>query len=153
MNDPFAINLQQHHDALGEFMTVLDKEQALFTEAPVAVDALSRLTERKAAQAKTLEQLDSQRRAMLAERGYDTGREGASELAASLGCDAIWQALLERIEAARTQNQINGLAIGTRLDHTNRTLSFLQRETGQTLYGPNGRTRAYGPNHSLRNGV
>ena len=64
-----------------------------------------------------------------------------------------WQALLERIEAARMQNQINGLAIGTRLDHTNRTLSFLQRETGQTLYGPNGRTRAFGSNHSLRNGV
>ena len=49
--------------------------------------------------------------------------------------------------------QINGLAIETRLDHTNRTLSFLQRETGQTLYGPNGRTRAYGSSHSLRNGV
>jgi flagella synthesis protein FlgN len=153
MNDPFAINLQQHHDALGEFMTLLETEQSLFTDAPVAVDALARLTERKAAQAKTLEQLDGQRRAILHERGYSTDRDGASQLAAALEQDALWQALLERIEAARMQNQINGLAIGTRLDHTNRTLSFLQRETGQTLYGPNGRTRAFGSNHSLRNGV
>ena len=42
MNDPFALNLQQHHDALGEFMTLLESEQSLFTDAPVAVDALSR---------------------------------------------------------------------------------------------------------------
>ncbi|MES1938643.1 FlgN protein [Salinisphaera sp. T5B8] len=153
MNDPFALNLQQHHDALGEFMTLLESEQSLFTDAPVAVDALSRLTERKAAQAKALEQLDGQRRALLAERGYDTDRDGARRLAATLDCEALWQALLTRIEAVRAQNQINGLAIETRLDHTNRTLAFLQRATGQTLYGPNGRTRAFGSNHSLRSGV
>ena len=135
MNDDFQHNLQQHHDAVGVFIELLEAEQAMLTDAPTSVDTLAGLTERKAEQAHALEALDGQRRALLAENGYSADRLGGDSAAQEHGCTALWQALIMRIDAARVQNQINGLAIGNRLDHTSRTLSFLQRATGQTLYG------------------
>ena len=153
MTDAFVDNLQQHHDAVVRFLELLEAEQTMLTDAPASIDALSRLTERKAAQAGELEALDQQRRNLLAARGYTADRSGAAQLAAACGCVDLWQALVERIEATRDQNRINGLVIGNRLDHTQRTLSFLQRATGQTLYGRNGRARSLGSRHSLSSGV
>lgn len=153
MNDDFQHNLQQHHDAVGVFIELLENEQAMLTGAAASVDPLARLTERKAEQARTLERLDQQRRALLIANGYGEGRDGGERAAEAVGCTPLWQALLARIEAARVQNRINGMAIGNRLDQTSRTLSFLQRATGQQLYGPNGRARSLAGKHSLRSGV
>ncbi|MES1928641.1 flagella synthesis protein [Salinisphaera dokdonensis CL-ES53] len=153
MTDAFVDNLQQHHDAVARFLELLEAEQAMLTDAPASIDALSQLTERKVAQANELEALDQRRRTLLEARGYTTDRSGAEQLAAACGCGDLWQALVERIEATRNQNRINGLVIGNRLDHTHRTLGFLQRATGQTLYGRNGRARSLGGKHSLSSGV
>lgn len=153
MNDEFQRNLQQHHDAVVTFIELLVSEQALLADTPTPVDALARLTERKADQADALDTLDRQRRSLLDASGYTPDRNGGEAAAAQQGCTPLWQALLTQIATASTQNRINGLAIGNRLDHTNRTLSFLQRASGQTLYGPNGQAQSLARNQNLRGGV
>lgn len=153
MNDEFQRNLQQHHDAVVTFIELLEAEQSLLVDAPTPVDALADLTERKADQARALEALDMQRRSLLSANGYTADRDGGEAAAAHQGCTPLWQALLAQIASASTQNRINGLAIGNRLDHTNRTLNFIQRASGQTVYGPNGRAQSLSRNQNLRGGV
>lgn len=153
MNDEFQRNLQQHHDAVVAFIELLEAEQALLGDAPTRVDALADLTERKADQARVLEDLDTQRRALLRSNGYTPDREGGEIAAADQCCMPLWQALLAQIAAASAQNRINGLAIGNRLDHTSRTLNFIQRASGQTVYGRNGRAQSLSRNQNLRGGV
>ena len=62
MNDDFQHNLQQHHDAVGVFIELLEAEQAMLTDAPTSVDTLAGLTERKAEQAHALEALDGKKK-------------------------------------------------------------------------------------------
>lgn len=153
MSDAFVDTLQQHHQAMIRFVELLESEQTMLTGGASSVEALSRLTERKAAQARELEALDARRRAILAARGHSSDRTGSERLAEALGCSELWQSVVTDTENARVLNQINGVAIGNRLDLTNRTLSFLQRAAGQTVYGPNGRARSLASSYSVHNGA
>ncbi len=144
MTHEFISNVEQQHKALGRFIDLLAREQALLGATPLSIDTLSRITEQKAAQAAELESLDAARQNILLAHGYTADRAGAERLAEQLDCAALWQAFIERVRDAQTENRANGLSIDMKLDFTQRALAFVQRITGHTLYGPNGQKRALG---------
>ncbi len=144
MTHEFISSLQQQHEAVGRFIDLLRQEQALLNATPLSIDTLSRITERKAAQAAELESLETRRRDILVTLGYTPNPAGAERLAERLDCTALWQAFIERAAGAQTENRASGLSIGVKLDFNQRALAFLQRITGHTLYGPNGQKRALG---------
>ncbi len=144
MTHEFIRTVEQQQEALGRFIDLLAREQALLSATPLSIDTLSRITEQKAAQAAELESLDAARQNILAAHGYTTDRAGAQRLAERLGGVELWQAFIERVIEARTENSANGLSIDMKLDFTQRALAFVQRITGHTLYGPNGQKRTLG---------
>jgi len=138
MTTDFQTHLEKQHARLGDFIVLLDREQSILTAAPVAIDALSDITENKRKLAAELEQLEAQRQQRVIAHGEAADRAGAQALSERLGCSDLWRDFIALVDQASTQNRLNGLHIGTRLDHTQRTLGFLRQISAQSLYSADG---------------
>ncbi|MES1923795.1 flagellar protein FlgN [Salinisphaera sp. T31B1] len=142
MNDGFQAHVAAQHARLGEFIAVLERERAILADTPVAIDTLSDITEAKRALAADLERMEARRQQLVAAHGHPTDAAGAAALAERLGCTALWQTFIARVDDARTHNRLNGLHIDTRLDHARRTLGFLRQASAQNLYAADGQRAA-----------
>ncbi|GAB3671602.1 flagella synthesis protein FlgN [Salinisphaera aquimarina] len=138
MTRDFQAHLAHQHARLGEFIALLGREQSVLAATPVAIDALSDITENKRTLAAELEQLEAQRQQLVIAHGEAADRAGAQALSERLGCSDLWQDFIARVDEASTLNRLNGLYIGTRLDHTQRTLGFLRQISAQSLYSADG---------------
>lgn len=138
MNSDFQTHLENQHARLGDFIALLGREQSILAATPVAIDALSDITELKRELAAELERLEAHRQHLVTAHGEAADRAGARSLSERLGCSDLWQDFIARVDEASTQNRLNGLHIGTRLDHTQRTLGFLRQMSAQSLYSANG---------------
>lgn len=140
VNNEFIDCLNQQHETVTHFVTLLAEEQTLLSASPVDADGLFAVIERKKECAATLEALERRRHDILMANGYSPDRRGAEAYARTLGCDAQWQAFIAAVSQAQTHNRVNGLSIQTRLEFHQRALQFLQSAAGVSLYGPNGQT-------------
>ncbi|AWN16014.1 flagella synthesis protein FlgN [Salinisphaera sp. LB1] len=134
----YAAHLARQDEAVQAFVDLLQRERDALAAQPVAYPALAQLTEAKSQQAEALESLERARRELADAARADSGVTDA-ELAAQLGCGELWARMSARVAQARNQNAINGVAINTRLDHTEARLDFLRRHASGSLYAANGR--------------
>lgn len=139
----YADHLARQDAAVQAFVDVLLRERDVLSVRPVAAAALVDVTEAKTCRAEALECLERDRQALA-----ETARAGRdlddAELARELDCSEAWATLCARIARARNQNAINGVAIHTRLEHTEARLTFLRRNAAGSLYAPNGQQRPTG---------
>ncbi|MES1955471.1 flagella synthesis protein FlgN [Salinisphaera hydrothermalis] len=150
----YADLLARQDAAVQAFVDVLERERDALAARPVAHAALNAATEAKTRQAESLEALERERQrlAEAARAGAGTGLSDA-ELAQALGCSERWAELCTRVAHARNQNAINGMAIQTRLEHTEERLNFLRRHTSSALYAPDGRRSPSAGAGRLRGGA
>lgn len=149
----YATHLARQEQAVQAFVEVLQHERDVLAARPVAYAALAGITEDKTRQAEALEALERERRelATTARGGSNTSD---AELAHALGCGDLWARMSARVAQARNQNAINGVAINTRLDHTEARLNFLRRNASSSLYAANGqRSPATNGSGRLRGGA
>ncbi|WP_423821839.1 flagellar protein FlgN [Salinisphaera sp. SPP-AMP-43] len=137
----YAEHLSRQNAAVEAFVEVLHRERDVLAARPVPMDQLSDVTETKSNQAAVLEDMERTRRALADAERADRGDLDDREIAERFGCRDLWAQLSMRVAEARTQNDINGLAIQTRLDYTNRALGFLRRSAAQSLYAADGQRR------------
>lgn len=130
---------------LREFAVLLASEQEALVRGEL--DRLMPLAEEKSRQASLLAQAAEQRNQVLAALGLAKDRVGmeawlaTDRSAAKAASD--WQALLALAAEARTQNDLNGKLIQTRLQQNQRALEALGAANNQTqLYGPDGQVRS-----------
>ncbi|MGB7757279.1 MAG: flagellar protein FlgN [Salinisphaera sp.] len=133
----YAAHLARQDQAVQDFVDVLERERDVLAGRPVAYAALASLTETKSGQAEALESLERARRELADNARADSDASDA-ELAEQLGCGELWARMSARVAHARNQNAINGVAINTRLDHTEARLNFLRRNASGSLYAANG---------------
>ena len=129
---------------LREFAVLLAAEQQALVRGEL--DRLMPLAEEKSRQAGLLAQAAEQRNQALATLGLAKDRVGMEAWLATLGSSAPsrgnWQALLALAAEGRTQNELNGKLIQTRLQQNQRALAALSAANDQTqLYGPDGQVR------------
>lgn len=154
MNDAaaYADHLARQDAAVQAFVDVLLRERDVLATHPVAHAALAEVTEAKAQHAEALEVLERERRALA-----DAARAGSgatdAELAQTLGCGELWARFSARIAQARNQNAINGVAIDTRLSHTEARLNFLRRNASTSLYAADGQRHSVPGTGRLRGGA
>lgn len=150
----YAALLVRQDEAVQAFVDVLERERDALAARPVAHAALSAITEAKTRQAEALDVLERERQALAdAARASAHPHASDTELAQALGCSESWARLSARVAHARNQNAINGVAIQTRLDHTEARLSFLRRHTSGALYAANGRRSPSSGGGRLRGGA
>ncbi|MBI5900961.1 MAG: flagellar protein FlgN [Rhodocyclales bacterium] len=142
--------LQEELAALGEFLAAIAAERCALTEGKL--DDLPGATEQKSALATRLASLESQREALLTDSRLAPGRQGmeswlARQPPSARGAhQARWNALLEGAAKARTENEINGKLIATRLQQNQQALGGLLGEAAEaSTYGADGQ-RSSGAN-------
>ena len=148
--------------ALGELMarqqtaadalaTVLEREQAAIG---ADADALLALADEKQALVTQLDTLNQQCQARLQDLGYDCSRDGMAACIAWCDQDgslrARWDALTERLDACRRQNQVNGMVVERNRHAVQQAIALL---TGQTTvnegYNAHGESVRSVPGRSL----
>lgn len=141
---PGMLDLVTRETALvEEFAGILRVEQGALTQGDV--EPLPALAERKAALAERLNEIDSERNALLAAQGHGNGRTGMAAWLAANGNDpklaAAWNAMLALAREAQALNNLNGKLIALRLQVTGDALATLtQQVQNAALYGPDGQT-------------
>lgn len=145
----YADHLTRQATAIQAFVDVLHHERDALAARPAAYAALAAITEAKTRQADALEVLERERRAMAEAARAGTDLNDA-EIAHKLGCGELWARFSAQVARARNQNRINGVAINTRLDHTEARLNFLRRNASESLYAANGQRRSTSGTGRLR---
>ncbi len=130
---------------LREFALLLETEQQALVRGEL--DRLLPLAEEKSRQASLLAQAAEQRNQSLAALGLEQDRAGMETwLAANPKAVSVsknWQDLLSLAAAARSQNELSGKLIQTRLQQNQRALTALSAANSQTqLYGPDGQVKS-----------
>ncbi len=130
---------------LREFALLLKAEQEALVRGEL--DRLMPLAEEKSRQASLLAEAAERRNQSLAALGLDRDRLGMDAWLASgakaAGAGEDWQNLLLLAATARTQNELNGKLIQTRLQQNQRALTALNVANSQTqLYGPDGQVKS-----------
>lgn len=134
--------LQSEVLAMGEFVTLLQREQECLTRGET--DPLPELAEAKAPLVARLNGLDNQRSQALEAAGLTADSSGMeSWLRQQPGesvCQATWTRLKDVVAEARELNQLNGKLISLRLQNNHQALSALMSASGQgnSLYGRDG---------------
>ncbi|HJW02130.1 MAG TPA: flagellar protein FlgN [Azospira sp.] len=134
--------LQSEVQAMGEFVTILKREQELLTRGET--DPLPELAESKGPLVARLNGLDNQRSQLLNAAGLGADSAGMEawlrQHPQEFACQAAWARLKDVVTEARELNQLNGKLINLRMQHNNQALSALISASGQnnTLYGPDG---------------
>ncbi len=143
--------LQREAEAVTAFAQILTEEgDALLQRA--TPEALADITQRKMAIIDTLDQLAQERDAQLATLGFETGHSGAAA-AASAHPDLAepWEQLLAQADAARQQNEHNGVIIRAQLQYHQQAMAALRdAQARTTLYGPSGRQKPAQPTSTGR---
>lgn len=128
--------------ALLNFTVLLEQEQGMLVEN--STDQLLELSERKSADAVSLNKLAETRRDLLQRDipqplGVDTVRTWLKTH--SPDGLPIWQEILTLAERARQLNNTNGELIQMKLRHNQQTLTVLSNAVNKAnLYGPDGQT-------------
>ena len=130
---------------LREFALLLKAEQEALVRGEL--DRLMPLAEEKSRQASLLAAAAERRNQNLAALGLDSDRLGMDAWLASgsksAGAGEDWQNLLLLAATARSQNELNGKLIQTRLQQNQRALTALNVANSQTqLYGPDGQVKS-----------
>lgn len=150
----YAALLAREDAAVQAFVDVLERERDVLAARPVAHAELNAVTEAKTRQAESLDALERERQSLAdAARAATAADMSDAELAQALGCGERWAHLCARVAHARNQNAINGMAIQTRLDHTDERLNFLRRHTSGALYAADGRRSPSAGSGRLRGGA
>ncbi|HEX5127584.1 MAG TPA: flagellar protein FlgN [Rhodocyclaceae bacterium] len=123
-----------------DFVVVLEQERAVLGEQNV--EPLFALAERKNQLAQQLQQMATNRSAILGQAGLPHNREGVEALLGNPDLPG-WRKFLTDAERARNLNQANGLIIADRLKHNHQALAVLLSSADQpSVYGPNGHAYA-----------
>ncbi len=143
----FMQALAKEADLVGEFVALLEKEQAALTEGNT--DQLPALAALKEQLATTLNELSRQRDEFLSLGGFLPGRPGmdawASANPAQNEALAAWNQTLSLASRAKELNRRNGQMIQLRMNHNAQALEILLRkESPLDLYGPDGRSSTPG---------
>lgn len=151
--DPtYAEHLTRQDKAIEAFIELLHQEQAILAKKPASVEQLMLHTEAKTQQAEVVSRLETSRKTLANARRIGESLEDDAALARRLDCSDLWARLSARVAEARIQNDINGLAIQNRLDHTNNALAFLRTQTSGSLYAADGHRQTVEPGR-LRGGA
>ena len=138
----------QHLQALAALLD--DEATALLQRATPQV--LAQLAQQKLEEFQHLSDLSRERDQLLHEAGLDAGHTGTEAAVAQHPLlAATWHELLQVAEAAKQQNERNGLYIQTQLTFTTESLAALRdAQARTTLYGPKGRQTPSQPNAPTR---
>jgi flagella synthesis protein FlgN len=128
---------------LTAFLAAIEAERQCLNDSDSG--ALPDITNRKAALAAQLASIDTRRDTALAAAGFSPGRAGIEAWLASLpGASgktfrATWQSILELAARAKSENEINGNLIATRLQFNQQALGVLLGDTADSnTYGADG---------------
>lgn len=138
MNTSLNALLNEEITCLREFCVAIAEEQSVLVAGQV--DRLPDAAEKKAGLASKLSALDAKRNDLLKASGFDEARHGmAAWLQTQPESEALWNRVLELAVKAKTENEINGRLIGSRLQQNQNALSILLGDDGKTVtYGPDG---------------
>lgn len=136
----FAHHLEIRKKNLEEFLALLKEEQTLYSAVALPGQAMQELAERKVALAAKAEQLHKMTNDGLAKLQMPQGLEGAKQLAAQSNCLDTMMAIVDLAEKARAQNEVNGTLLQMRWKPTKEMVAWLQKLSGETLYGPDGKS-------------
>lgn len=134
-------HLHVQQQAIEQLVQLLEQERLALAQAKVDGERLQELTASKQAALLRLEQLEAIRSGAQLKLGYGAGRQGALKAAEDADCVAAWREVQALARRARELNVANGGALGTRMAANQRIVGFLNTVVGNTLYGPDGRTR------------
>lgn len=152
MSAAFVAAMEAERDLVKNFLDILYSEQEMLSKGEA--ESLPALAQGKTELAVRLSQLAGQRNHYLLAQGLSPDRKGMETwLAAHPDAAAaapVWRELLALAEAARQQNQANGMAIGIRLSHNRQALELLQSAArSASLYRPDGQTDPLGGGRSI----
>jgi flagella synthesis protein FlgN len=138
LNTSLAGLLDEEIRCLREFCIAIAEEQSVLVAGQV--DKLPDAAEKKAGLASKLNALDAKRNDLLIASGFEPGQRGMDAWRQTQPeSEALWSSVLELAIKAKTENEINGRLIGSRLQHNQQALSILLGDDGNTVtYGPNG---------------
>ena len=132
---------------LREFAVLLQAEQEALVRGEL--DRLMPLAEEKSRQATLLAQAADRRNQALTDLGLAKDRPGMEAWLNGDGDKSAaptrgdWEALLAMAATSRSQNELNGKLIQTRLQQNQRALAALNAANNQTqLYGPDGQVKS-----------
>lgn len=137
--------LKFEHDAVAEFLDLLNQEAESMTEGRF-VD-LAPLAERKSQMADDIALLRQQRENEQVRQGFSADRSGAESAAAAGGLllQAAWHQLQDCAARAHKRNHANGVMVHTHLDFTRQAIDFL-KSANRPLYGRDGAHHSGSPN-------
>lgn len=135
-----AATLDEEVAKLREFIAILEREQALLTQADI--DALMPLVDVKTGLANTLAALSLERGEALARAGLPENRAGMESWLKERGTDRqrrAWQELLTLAADARAINETNGKLIDLHAQRNQQAFAALMSAANQVMtYGPDG---------------
>src|SRR5690625_1733482 len=129
--------VQHEANAVAEFAQILVEEgEALLQRA--LPEILAQITQRKLEMLDELQSIGQTRDALLGKLGFAAGLPGIESAAQQHpALNEAWQALNTQANAAREQNEHNGVIIRAQLQYHNEALATLRQAQAQTaLYGP-----------------
>lgn len=142
--------LDQEQQTLDQFIALLRSEQDALINADV--QTLLTLSESKLKLGDQLNQMASERIAMLREAGFSADAAGVRGWLSGQPKAIVdrWETLMECARMAQRMNQTNGKLIATHLQHNQQALAALMNASNQSsVYGPDGQARL-GANPSPR---
>lgn len=152
MSAAFVAAMEAERDLVRNFLEILRSEQEMLIKGEA--ECLPAIAQGKTELAVRLSQLAEQRNQHLLAQGLSPNRKGMEIWLAAYPDAAaaalVWRELLTLAEAARQQNQANGMAIGIRLSHNRQALELLQSAArSASLYRPDGQTDPLGGGRSI----
>ena len=135
--------LEQELSDLRRFCALIEEERKVLTGAQA--DRLPDVATEKSSLATKLSQLEARRDAMLAKRGFPSGRPGIEAWLASRPTNDAerrrWNELLKLAAQARDGNDTNGRLINLLLKQNQDALSVLLSGGNESIYGADGQQR------------
>jgi flagellar biosynthesis protein FlgN len=139
-----ARHLETSHQALQDFISLLEDEQKALSTSDMDGSEIENVSIRKIAMLKRLESLEQVRAKGQSMLGYPQGIDGAKKAAKDAQCLHTWDDILKLAYRAKQLNEINGTLIKMRMDQTGKMIDFLMKSTGDSLYGPDGKSKLKG---------
>lgn len=143
---PLAALLLKEQTLVRQFNALLLQEQHALTQRDI--DSLSSLSEQKLVLVNELNQLETQRNALIGQ-GLDVEPSTAKALMTQWltkhredrDSATLWQSILKMAEEARRTHQLNAELLSTQLQQTGEALSvLLKHQRNVSLYGSDGHT-------------
>lgn len=145
-------NLATENQAINNLVVLIQQEQSQLINANIV--EVEQIIAQKAQHVAKLAELSSQRHAILALAGYESGESGMQswidQHSSEHKVNDAWQNLLTHVRNAKAMNHTNGLLINTHLNRNQTTLNVL-RGTNKTgnFYGPDGQTTGVSKSRSI----